>query len=72
MGRFIFGSVGSGTVADELGFRDGDVLESVNGVVIDDLDAALGVYSNNGQADALRVRVARSSRWVDFSFTLVR
>ena len=71
LARFVFDAVGNDTVADQLGFRDGDVLESVNGIIIDDLDAALGVYAQSGTADALRVRVARSSRWIDFNFTFV-
>jgi hypothetical protein len=69
--RFEFASISGGTLAAELGFRDGDMLESVNGVIIDDLDAALEVYTTNSAARSLRVRVARGGRWIDFSFNIV-
>ncbi len=69
--RFMFYSVGSGSVADELGFQSGDVLESVGSVVIDDLDTALGVFASSRDAMSIDVRVLRGTQWVDFTFTFV-
>ncbi len=69
--RFVFDAVEPGSVAGELGFQTGDVLESVNGVTVDGLDAALEIYAVSGRASALRVRVLRRSRWHDFTFSFV-
>jgi hypothetical protein len=70
--RFVFATISTGTLAAELGFRDGDILDSVNGVIIDDLDTALAVYASNHDARSLRVRVARRGQWIDFTFNFVR
>ncbi len=66
--RFVFAFVDEGTVAAELGFRSGDVLESVDGVVIADLDSALEVFAASADARSLRVRVLRGTRWIELEF----
>ncbi len=68
VGRFVLQGVSSGTLASELGFRTGDVLDSVDGRVIDDLDAALRAFGDHEGAAALRVRVKRGTTWIDFDF----
>ncbi|PRP94794.1 PDZ domain-containing protein [Enhygromyxa salina] len=69
--RFAFQGVTTGSLSAELGLRDGDRLESVNGTTIDDLEAALYAISENDTATELRVRVQRGTQWVDFTYTLV-
>lgn len=69
--RFVFDDVRAGSLAEALGLRDGDVLESVDGVVIDDLDAGLKVYSASTEAPTLEVRIERSGRWIDYTYTFV-
>ncbi len=71
VGRFVFDSVGSGSVADELGLQTGDVLESVDSVVIDDLDSAMQVFVSSGGATSLDVRVLRGTQWVDLTFSFI-
>lgn len=72
LARFRLQAVDPNSVAHELGLREGDVIESINGVTIRDLDTALGVYVDNSNASALRVRIARSSQWIDFTYTFTR
>lgn len=66
--RFVFMEVEPDTVAYALGLRTGDALESVDGVVIDDLHAAMQAYLGHEHAEALEVRVGRGPRWVDFGY----
>jgi hypothetical protein len=67
--RFVFSGVRPGTVAHELGLRNGDVLESVNGTIIDDLDSGLSAFAANENATVLRLRISRSDQWIDFTVT---
>jgi hypothetical protein len=69
--RHIFEGVEPGTLAFALGLRTGDRLESVDGVVIYDLDSAVRAYVRLGDASALHVRVKRGAQWLDFTYTFV-
>ena len=69
--RHVFIDVEPGSVAYTLGIRNGDQLESVDGRVIDGLDAALHVYVQSGSLPDLGVRVRRGTRWLDFDFSFV-
>jgi hypothetical protein len=69
--RHVLSNVEPGSLAHELGLRTGDVLESVDKVIIHDLDSALQVYMQLGDATAVDVRVKRGSRWLDFTYTFV-
>ncbi|MEM9454787.1 MAG: hypothetical protein AAGF11_11455 [Myxococcota bacterium] len=70
--RHIFDNIAPGTVLHALGLRDGDRLEHVNDLVIDDLDSALQAYLDNQDATILRVRILRGDQWVDYTYTFVR
>ncbi|MEM9456824.1 MAG: PDZ domain-containing protein [Myxococcota bacterium] len=71
--RHVFVDVEPGSVAHTLGFRSGDRLESVDGVMIDGLEAALDVYVQAAHATTLDVRVRRGEQqWLDFEFLFVR
>lgn len=70
--RHIFKGIAPGSVAYALGLRDEDRLESINDLIIDDLDSALQAYLDARDAKALDVRVLRGSQWVDFTYTFVR
>ena len=70
--RHVLSNVEPRSLAHALGLRTGDVLESVDGTIIDDLDAALKVYVQLGDATAVEVRVKRGTRWLDFTYTFVR
>jgi len=52
-----------------LGLRNRDQLESIDGMIIHDLDSALRAYARLGDATALEVRVKRGSQWLDFTYT---
>lgn len=69
--RHVVRGVASGSVAFALGLRDGDWLESVDGMVIHDFESALQAYLRLRDADALEVRVRRGSQWLDFTYTFV-
>jgi hypothetical protein len=69
--RHVFDGVEPGSLAHALGFRSGDVLESVEGIVIRDLDSALRAYLELGDATAIEVKVKRGSQWLDFTYTFV-
>ena len=58
-------------LAHELGLRTGDVLESVDEVLIRDLDSALQVCGKLGDATTVDVRVNRGTRWLEFTYTFV-
>jgi hypothetical protein len=69
--RFVFQGVEGGSLAAELGLWSGDILEAVNGTIIDGLDSALQVAAESRDASELRVRVKRSQKWIDFTYTFV-
>lgn len=64
--RFVVMAASPDTVAHALGLRPGDVIESIDGVVIDDLDAATQAYLEHEHAQTLELRVGRGPRWIDF------
>jgi len=49
----------------------GDMLESVDEMIIHDLDSALQAYLQLGDATAVAIRVKRRTRWLDFTYTFV-
>lgn len=70
--RHVLTNVEPGSLAHALGLRTGDQLESVDGMVIDDLDSALQAYAQLGDATELEVRVKRGSQWLDFTYSFVQ
>lgn len=70
-GRFVFEGVSLGSLAAELGFRTGDMLESVGGTTIQDFDSAVRAMVENANATSLGVRILRGTAWVDFSFNFI-
>lgn len=71
LGRHVLSNVERGSLVYALGLRTGDVLESVDETIIHDLDSALQVYEQLGDATAIDVRVKRGTRWLDFTYTFV-
>ncbi|MCA9704523.1 MAG: hypothetical protein KDK70_01600 [Myxococcales bacterium] len=69
--RHVFVDVEPGSIAYTRGLRTGDRLESVDGTVIDGLDAALHVYAQSANEDVLDVRVMRGRQWLDFEYVFV-
>lgn len=69
--RHVVSNVQPRSLAHALGLRSGDVLESVDEVIVHDLDSALKVYVQLGDATAIVVRVKRGARWLDFTYTFV-
>jgi hypothetical protein len=69
--RHVLDDVEAGSLAHALGLRTGDQLESIDGMVIHDLDSALRAYVHLGNSTTLDVRVKRGSQWLDFTYTFV-
>ena len=69
--RHVLSHVERGSLAHALGLRTGDRLESVDGMIIHDLDSALQAYVQLQDATVLEVRVRRGSQWLDFTYALV-
>ena len=70
--RHVLHDVERGSLAHALGLRTGDLLESVDGMTIHDLDSALRAYVQLAAATTMNVRVKRGSQWLDFTYTFVR
>ena len=70
--RHVLTNVDPGSLAYALGLRTGDQLESVDGMIIHDLDSALHAYALLGDATNLEVRVKRGSQWLTFTYSFVR
>lgn len=69
--RHSFVGVKPGSLAYDLGIRTSDRLESINGIIIRDLDSALKAYATLNEARTLNVRIQRASQWIDFVITIV-
>lgn len=69
--RLVLHGVEPGSLAHALDLRTGDQLESVDGMIIHDLDSALRVYALLDDARTLDVRVKRDTQWLDFTYTFV-
>jgi len=69
--RFVFYGIVVGSLSSELGLDNGDQIESVNGLTIDDLDSALQAISESDTETEFRIRVKRGTQWIDFTYTLV-
>lgn len=67
--RHVLQGVEPDSLAYALGLRTGDQLESIDGMLIHDLDSALLAYVQLANATALEVRVKRGTRWLDFTYT---
>ena len=65
----LFG-VGPGTVLYDLGFRNGDRIESINGFDVSNPERALEAYAHLRTADVLEVRVMREGRVVRLHYEL--
>jgi S1-C subfamily serine protease len=69
--RLVVHGVEPGSLAHAMGLRTGDRLESVDGMIIHDLDSALRAHMELGDATALEVRIQRGTQWLDFTYTFV-
>ncbi len=69
--RFVLVDVDVGSLAHTLGLRSGDHLESVEGVIIDDLEIAIEVAIVCEQSDAVELRVLRGARAIDFHYSML-
>jgi membrane-associated protease RseP (regulator of RpoE activity) len=69
--RHVLDGVEPGSLAHALGLVTGDQIESIDGMIIHDLDSAVQAYAQLGNATALEVRVKRGTRWLDFTYTFV-
>lgn len=69
--RHVLHNVEPDSLAHALGLHTGDVLDSVDETVIDDLDAALRAYGELRDATVVVIRVKRGTRWLDFTYTFV-
>jgi hypothetical protein len=69
--RHVLHDVDPGSLGHTLGLRTGDQLESIDGIVIHDLDSALQAYAQLADATALKLRVKRGTQWLDFTYTFV-
>ncbi len=69
--RHVFHGVDPGSLAHALGLRTGDLLESVDGIIVRDLDSALRAYTQLADATTVEVRVKRGTQWLDFTYTVV-
>lgn len=69
--RFVLDHVEPGTLVHALGLRTGDRLESVGGLIIDDLDPALEAYGKLAHEHVLHVEIDRGSQWLRFTYTFV-
>jgi len=69
--RHVLQGVQRGSLAYALGLRTGDQLESVDGMIIHDLESALGAYTRFSNATNLKLRVKRGTQWLDFTYTFV-
>jgi hypothetical protein len=65
----LFG-VSPGSVLYDLGFRNGDRLESINGFEVSNPERALEAYARLRSADSLEVRVIREGRVVRLHYEL--
>lgn len=70
--RHVLHGIESGSILHALGLRNRDQLESIDGIIIHDLESALRAYAQLADADTLAVRVKRTHQWLDFTYTLVR
>lgn len=70
--RHILRDVDPGSLPHALGLRTGDLLESVDGMTIHDLDSALRAYVELGHATTVTVQIRRGTRWLEFTYTFVR
>ena len=68
--RFTIHGVESGSLAERLGLRTSDVIESVDDVVIDGFDTALVAYSSHAEASRVTLRILRGETWIDFVYLL--
>ncbi|MCX4242030.1 PDZ domain-containing protein [Paraliomyxa miuraensis] len=69
--RHVLHGVEPGSILHALGLRNRDRLESIDGLIIHDLDSALRVYTELAAAEALTVRIKRGKQWLDLTYTLV-
>ncbi|WP_157595769.1 PDZ domain-containing protein [Plesiocystis pacifica] len=70
-GRYVIHGVTEGSIAHALGILDGDVLDSVDGVPIDGLDAALAALVAHYDAEAVSLTLGRGGQRRTFSCVLV-
>lgn len=69
--RHVLYGVEPGSLVHALGLRNRDQLESINGMIINDLESALHAYVQLADATVLEVEVKRGSEWLDFTYTFV-
>jgi hypothetical protein len=69
--RHVLHGAEPGSLVHALGLRNRDQLESIDDMIIDDLESALRAYTQSADAAALDVRVKRGTQWLDFTYTFV-
>lgn len=69
LGIKLFG-IRSGTLLSELGFKNGDRLETINGFPMSDPQKALEAYGRLQTADGLKVKVNRGGKPVQLDFNI--
>jgi hypothetical protein len=69
--RFVFENVVVDSLPHELGLRAGDRLELVDGLTIDDLDAAFEAYRLAEGKSSITVRIKRGTSWITFTYTFI-
>jgi len=70
--RHVLYGIEPDSLVHALGLRNRDQLESIDDIIIHDLDSALYAYVRLGDATALEVRVKRGTQWLDFTYTFVQ
>ncbi|NVB37072.1 hypothetical protein G6O69_04465 [Pseudenhygromyxa sp. WMMC2535] len=66
--RFVLSHVRPGSLAHALGLRSGDIIETVNGHLIDGPEAGLVVYVDNEHAKTLTLGLTRDGQWIERRF----
>jgi hypothetical protein len=69
--RFVFENIIVGSLPHELGIRDGDRLELVDGLTIDDLDAAFEAYRLAEGKSSVTIRLTRGASWITLTYTFI-
>lgn len=67
---FRLSSVKSDSVFSQLGIKNGDVIHSVNGQVIDSPQRAMSLYKQLGQTGTVKMEVERGGRPVTFTYDI--
>lgn len=59
-----FGNIKRGSIVDEIGIRDSDILKSVNGEPMDSIQSCYGLFNIFKDFTVVTVRLRRTGRWI--------